>query len=251
MNFCRQPRRADFLRWLGALTAMAVVSVFVAWLWPADLAHNATVVAVSIWYFGPVYFQIPLFVFSSFAAVIFAVGCCLRWPPAMARQSPVWRGTALLTVVFVLHGAWLQFGWVPFRPLCTSSHGPFAWNPHRALIGPLTPEAAAWFVKTNEGWWGDGTARLSGTDRVLVRPAIALFDNEVNWNFTSKVARWIAEDEGLPLPNDHASDLCSEVEPLLMAGARADERAIGWGTWPWRTFDEDGAVVDWLRDQAD
>lgn len=248
MNIRRQPRQAKIAKWLAVSAALAVVGALSAWLWPDDLGHYAKVVAVSFWFFSPAYLQIPLFVFGSFAAVVFAIGCLLRWPPPMAHLSPAWRGVALLAAVFVLHGVWFQFGWVPFRPLCTSSSGPFAWNPHRALVGPLTPEAADWFVKTNEGWWGDGVARLSGTNGVVVRPAVALFDNEVNWNFTSKVARRIAEDRGLPPPDDYASDRCSEVEPLLMAGGRAESRAVGWGTWPWNTVDEDGALVGWLRD---
>jgi hypothetical protein len=33
-----------------------------------------------------------------------------------------------------------------------------------------------------------------------------------------------------------------------MAGGRAESRAVGWGTWPWNTVDEDGALVGWLRD---
>jgi hypothetical protein len=197
-----------------------------------------------------VYLSGPVGTFGSLAAIVFAIGWYVRWPAFIARRKPWLRGMVLLMLVVGLHGVWFQFGWVPFRPLCFGHGGSIMSNAERALIGPLTPEAAAWFVKTNEGAWGDGTARLSGTDRVWVRPAIALFGNEINWNFTSKVARRIADDHGLPRPDDLANDSCSEVERLLMAGGRAEGRAVGWGTWPWSTFDEDGAVVEWLRDIA-
>jgi hypothetical protein len=193
----------------------------------------------------------PVGTFGSIAAILFAIGWYVRWPAGVARCKPWMRGASLLAFVVVLHGIWFQFGWVPFRPLCLARSGSIMSTGDRALIGPLTPEAAAWFVRTNEGWWGDGVARMSpGMDGVVVRPAVALFDNEVNWNFTSKVARRIADDHGLPPPDDNASNGCSEVERLLMVGGRAEEIATGWGTWPWSTFDEDGAVVEWLRDQA-
>lgn len=210
--------------------------------------HDDWAVLVVLYYI--IFLSGPFGTFGSLAAIVFAIGWYVRWPALVARRKPWLRGTVLLVLVVVLHGIWFHFGWVPFRPLCLGHDGSIMSTAERALIGPLTPEAAAWFVKMNEGGWGDGTARLSGTDRILVRPAIALFGNEINWNFTSKVARRIADDHGLPRPDDSADDSCSEVERLLMAGGRAEERAVGWGTWPWNTFDEDGAVVEWLRDQA-
>lgn len=238
----RSKRDRVGLRWAMVIIAIGIPA---NWFWSMTLVPIPILILLLI-VLSP--FEFPHVAFGSIAAIIFAFGCYLRLPPVMARLSPARRGLAVLALVIVFHGIWFQFGWVPFRPLCTSGGGPLSFNSERALVGPMTPEAAAWFVKTNEGWWGDGVARLSGSDRVLVRPAIALFDNEINWNFTSKVAGRIAEERGLPMLDHNASDRCREVELLLMAGGQAEQRATGWGTWPWSTFDEDGLVVRWLRD---
>ena len=111
----------------------------------------------------------------------------------------------------------------------------------------MTPEAALGFVDTLN-WRDRDVARLSGQNEVVVRPAIALFDSEINWNYTSKLARYLAERRGEAPPDFSKSDVCAEIERILMAGGQAKARAGGWGTWPWSTFDEDGAFVDWLRD---
>ena len=189
-----------------------------------------------------VHIELPLVAFGSLAVVIFALGCYLRWPPEMARLSPAKRGFALLTVVFVLHGIWFQSGWIPFQPLCTSGGGPFTLFSSYSLAGPLTPEAASHFVDILQRQYSEDAARLSGPDHVLVRPAIALFDSELHWNYTSRIAELF--------DGARASDTCGSVEQAIMANGRALSWGRGWGYWPWNTFDERGAIVRWLRQVA-
>jgi hypothetical protein len=185
----------------------------------------------------------PVVAFCTLAAIIFALGTYLRWPQVMARQTPVRRGITVLAFAFVLQCIWFQFGWVSFRPPCRTAHG------HYSLVRPMTPEAALAFVHILN-WRDRDVARLSGPNTVIARPAMALFDDGGTWNNTQKLAELLAGEQGLPTPNLDQSDKCDEIERILIAGGKAESRASGWGTWPWSTFDERGAVVRWLRDLA-
>ncbi|MEM7119854.1 MAG: hypothetical protein AAF563_01180 [Pseudomonadota bacterium] len=185
-----------------------------------------------------VFIELPHVAFGSVAAIIFVLGCYVRWPPEMARLSPAMRGLALLAVVFVMHGVWFQFGWMSFQPLCVSGGGPFILFSNYSLDGPMTPEAASSFVDVLQRQYSDDAVQPSGTEYVMVRPAIALLDSGLHWNYTSR----IAED----LDGADASDSCELVEQAIMADGRAASWGRGWGYWPWNTFDEEGAVVQWL-----
>jgi hypothetical protein len=145
-----------------------------------------------------------------------------------------------LAVVFVLHGLWFRFSWVPFQPACLGGYEP-VYGGAQSLEGPLKPGAAGALVEVLERAYGEGNARLSGADRVLVRPAIGLVSSELNWNYTSRVAEGVGGASG--------SIRCSDVEQALMAGGKAESRAVGWGYWPWNTL-SDGAFARWLRDVA-
>ena len=146
--------------------------------------------------------ETPVVAFGTLAAIIFALGTYLRWPPMVARLSPARRGFALLAVVFVLHGIWFQFGWAPFRPPCNTGHGPFSLGDHYSLIGPMTPETASKFVDMLN-WRDRDVAHLSGPNAVSARPAMVLFDDGGVWNNTNKIAERLAEEQGMPPPNFH------------------------------------------------
>jgi hypothetical protein len=192
----------------------------------------------------------PFGAFGSIAAIVFAIGWYLRWPACVARRRPWVRGTAVLTIVFVLHGLWFQYGWVYFWPPCLGRTGSVLESSHRSLVGPMTPEAAIAFAKTLDVR-DRGVAHVSDENFVIARPAMALFDDEGVWNNTSKIAERLAEEQGLPAPDFDRSNECEVAERVVMVGGRAQAHASGWGTWPWNTFEDDGAVVEWLRDQAD
>ncbi len=191
----------------------------------------------------------PVVAFGTLAAVIFALGTYLRWPPVMARLSPVRRGFAVLAVVVVVHGIWFQFGSTSFRLPCSTGDGPLSLGGHYALVGPMKPEAASAFVDTLN-YRDRDVAWLSGPNTVVARPAMALFDDGGVWNNTMKIATALAQEQGLPPPDFDQSDQCAELERIVMVGGKAESRAMGWGTWPWNTFDERGLVVRWLRDVA-
>ncbi|MEM7314662.1 MAG: hypothetical protein AAF497_16060 [Planctomycetota bacterium] len=180
---------------------------------------------------------LPHVAFGTVAAVIFVAGCYLRWPPMMKRLSAPRRGLALLAVVFVLHGIWLQFGWMPFRPPCRGGFD-LVYGTRAMLKGPMKPEAARQFVDIFKRQYGEDAARLSGDDTVLVRPAIALFPSSLHRNYTVD----IAEDLG----GRSASESCSTMQQALMVGGEEDAHLVAYGYWPWNTFDEEGAVVQWL-----
>jgi len=154
-----------------------------------------------------------------------------------------------VVAVFVLHAIWFQFGWVHFYPLCFDSTGSIVRDAHRSLIGPMTPEAAIAFADTLD-YRDRGVAHVSDENYVVARPAMVLFDDGGVWNNTHKIALKLAEEQGLPAPDFDESNECLEAERVLIVGGRAETHAPGWGTWPWSTFDERSAVVDWLRDQA-
>ena len=205
---------------IGLLFALVIITIgLVANLFWSDRLIPIPVVAVALIILAPV--ELPHVAFGSVATIIYVLGCYLRWPTTMARLSPVRRGLILLAVVFLLHGMWLQFGWVPFRPLCTSGGGPFTLYSSRSLAGPMTPEAASRFVDILQRQYNEDAARLSGSDHVLVRPPIALFDSELHWNYTSR----IAESFG----GARASDSCKSVEEAIMAGGKASYWGLGWG----------------------
>ena len=235
-------------RWLSNLIVVVLLvgSLVAALMWPG----NNPLLVVSI-LFLPILLlaSSPVVAFGTLAAIIFALGTCLRRPPVMARLSPVRRGFALLAIVVVVHGIRFQFGWVSFRPPCSTGGGPLSLGGHYALVGPMTPEAALEFVDTLN-WRDRDVAWLSGPNTVLARPAMVLFDDGGVWNNTMKIATALAQEQGLPPPDSDRSDQCAELECIVMVGGKAESRARGWGTWPWNTFDERGLIVRWLRDIA-
>lgn len=254
---CKQQRRDCIRRlvWCVLLTGFAILTI-------------ACLLAMVIWYdyyrlylffFLPLFFEslwrayldLPLIVFGSLATIIFAIGCCLRWPPPMGRFRPAWRGLLLLAVVFLLHGIWFDRGWVPFRPLCFGGGAMFQPNRHYGLEGSLTPEATRFFADMLQNWWGTDAVRLSGPNEIQVRPAIALFDNELNWNMTTQVAKRLAEEQGLGPFERPDLTWCQQVERIVMADGRADDHVDGWGTWPWNTVDGDGWFVRSLQESHD
>ena len=198
-------------------------------------------------YVWNVYLGLPLTVFGSIAAIIFALGCCLCWPPVIARIRPAYRGLLVLAFAFALHSVWFDHAWVPFRPLCLLGGAMYTPNRHIALAGPLTPEAASAFAEELKASWGEDAARLSGSDRVEVRPAIALFDNGFNWNLTTKLAQWLADEQNLEPFERDSLDRCQEVERIVIADGRAEAQLENWGTWPWRTIDDHSRFVHSLR----
>lgn len=181
--------------------------------------------------------ELPHVAFGAVAAFIVVLGCYLRWPPKLARQWPPVRGLALLVVIVVLHAAWFHSGWMPFRPPCSGSSDPF-YGRETLLKGPLKAEAARRFVDVLKRQYSKDAVRLLGDHTVLVRPAIALFPNSVHERYTIN----IADDLGGRVSTGH----CGAIEEALMARGHADSRLVGYGYWPWNTFDEDGAVVQWL-----
>ena len=235
---CRPPSR-----WLSRRDCIGLVcgvvlivaSVVASAYW--SNSFYPPVLLIALFVIG-VFIELPHVAFGSVVAVIFAIGCFLRWPPEMARLSPAMRGLSLLAVVFVLHGVWLQFGWMSFHPLCISGGGPFTLFGSYSLHGPMTPEAASSFVDILQRHYRDDAVQPSGTNYVLVRPGIALFDSSLHWNYTSRIAEH--------LDGAGASDDCELVEQAIMADGRAASWGRGWGYWPWNTFDEDGAFVQWL-----
>ena len=125
------------------VTVSLVGGVTEVWMLPGDDSLLVLgILLLPVW----LLIETPVVAFGTLAAIIFALGTYLRWPPMVARLSPARRGFALLAVVFVLHGIWFQFGWAPFRPPCNTGHGPFSLGDHYSLIGPMTPETASKFV---------------------------------------------------------------------------------------------------------
>jgi len=234
------------LQWRFAMVSLVVLliaNVMAAWIW-YDIYRGfmlfLPLVFESLFWW---YLTLPIPVFGSMAAIIFAVGCYLRWPPPLRRIGPAWRGLTLVLAVVVLHGIWFDHAWVPFRPLCLE--GGAMWTPNRfyGLDGPLTPEATRIFNDMLQSWWGEDAARLAGPNAIEVRPAIALFDNELNWNMTTQVAKHLAEAQGLEPFERPDLDRCEEVERIVMAGGHAAQRLDGWGTWPWNTIDGNSRFV--------
>jgi hypothetical protein len=77
----------------------------------------------------------------------------------------------------------------------------------------------------------------------MVRPAIALLDNEWNLNVSYLVA-------SAPMPPELADDKradCLAIEQTAMVDGKAARWRAGWGLWPWDTIDEDGTFARWLR----
>ena len=223
--------------WIGFVCGLLLIvaSVVASAYWSNSFYPPALLIALFV--IG-VFIELPHVAFGSVAAIIFVLGCYVRWPPVMARLSPARRGFAVLAVVVVMHGVWFQFGWMSFQPLCVSGGGPFTLFSTYSLDGPMKPEAASRFLDILQRQYSDDAVQPSGTDYVMVRPAIALFDSGLHWNYTSR----IAED----LDGADASDSCELVEQAIMADGRAASWGRGWGYWPWNSFDEEGAVVQWL-----
>ena len=192
----------------------------------------------------------PVGAFGTIAVIIFAIGWYLRWPAPVARCRPWIRGTAAVVLAFVLHGLWFQFGWVTFRPPCFVRNASLLVDAERSLVGPMTPEAAIEFADALS-WRNPSVAHVTDENDVVARPAMVLFDDEGLWNNANKIAMKLAAEQGLPPPDFDRSNGCMEAERIVMAGGRAEAHAAGWGAWPWNTFDEDGVVVEWLRDQAE
>ena len=244
----KRSRRALPSRWMFNLTVVALLigCLVAVWMWPG----NNPLLVISMLFLPVLLLALsPVVAFGTLAAVIFALGTYLRWPPVMVRLSPVRRGFAVLAVVVVAHGIWFQFGWVSFRPPCSTGDGPLSLGGRYALVGTMTPEAAKAFADTLN-YRDREVAWLSGPNTVVARPAMALFDDGGVWNNTMKIATALAQEQGLPPPDLDRSDQCAELERIIMVGGKAESRANGWGTWPWNTFDERGLVVRGLRDVA-
>jgi hypothetical protein len=103
---------------MGTLVVLLSANVMAAWIWYdiylGFMLFLPLVFESVFWW----YLTLPIPVFGSMAAIIFAVGCYLRWPPPLRRIGPAWRGLTLVLAVVVLHGISFDHAWVPFRPLC-------------------------------------------------------------------------------------------------------------------------------------
>ena len=255
----RRPSKRDW-RWrlrIGAFVLLSAVATFFyakAFVLVASTHIHLAFVLFGKWdvfvllYFMA-YLETPFGAFGSIAAIVFAVGWYCRWPAPVARWKPWVRGATFLAIVSVAHGIWFQFGWVPFRPPCFVDNGSLVVTSHQSVVGPMTPEAALEFVDTLN-YRDRDVAWLSGPNTVVARPAMVLFDDSGVWNNTMKIATALAREQALPPPDFDQRDECAELERIVMVGGKAESRAVGWGTWPWSTFDENGDVVRWLRDVA-
>ncbi|MEM7314663.1 MAG: hypothetical protein AAF497_16065, partial [Planctomycetota bacterium] len=160
------------------VVALLISCLVAVWIWPG----NNPLLVISMLFLPVLLLALsPVVAFGTLVAVIFALGTYLRWPPVMARLLPVRRGFAVLAVVVVAHGIWFQFGWVPFRPPCSTGDGPLSLGGQYALVGPMTPEAASAFVGTLN-YRDRDVAWLSGPNTVVARPAMVLFDDGGVWN---------------------------------------------------------------------
>jgi len=233
----RRRRRLSKRDRIGLIVALAIIAAVIPanFLWSTSL-FPAPVVAV-ILIVGAIV-KLPHVAFGSVAAVIFATGCCVKWPPSFARLSATRRGLALLFMAIVLNCVWFRFSWIPFEPMCSGGFDPF-YGGETLLEGPLDPRAASMFVEVLQRQYGEDAAQLSGPDTVLVHPAVVVFRSSGNWNYSRSVAE--------ALGGDGAIDDCTAMEAALMANGHATSKPVGFGSWPWNTLAEDGDIVRWLQ----
>ena len=226
------PKRTRIIRRLLIVSAIAALPA--AYFWH-DIFVGVLIFLIYVWGF----LNFPVTAFAALASIAFAVGWYLPLWPCKAWR----RASVFLAVVIVLHTGWFLFGWVTFYPLCRIEVGIGGSTGHRAMVGDLDPYHADLFEHGLAARWGEAAVKRVDAHTVLVRPAIALLENEWNWNISYHAASG-------PLPPQLAERKdadCLAIEQNAMLGGEATRWRSGWGLWPWDTINEDEGFARWLR----
>jgi hypothetical protein len=221
-----------------ALLGFVVVAVLLFVVWPRGLRP-----LFLYFLFSPRFLHTPLGAFGALAAIVFADGWYLRWPPAIGRCRPWRRGAMVLALVAILHTGWFLFGWVPFHPRCSYDVGVSLFATGRVvLIGDFDPVYADRFEEALAVAWGRAAVRRGEEYSLFIRPVFGLLtDDEIE-----TLSYRVAGVTDVPPLGDESLEPCRTLERNAMAGGVAEDWREEWGVWPWVAL-TNSDFARWLR----